>query len=47
MQFTSGILLAESFTLDIRSFHSLGMLDFNYRHSIKFVINLYLDVSTK
>ncbi len=46
IQFPSGILLAEIFTLDIWSFHSLGMHDFYCRHSIKLVINLYLDVSS-
>ncbi len=43
MQFPLGIFLAEIFTLDIRSFHSLGIHDCNCRHSINVVINLYLD----
>ncbi len=46
IQLPSGILFAESFTLDIWSFHSLGMHDFNCRHSIMLVIYLYLDVSS-
>ncbi len=45
-QFPSGILLADSFTLDIRPFHSLGIHDCNCRHSIKLIINSYLHVSS-